>query len=71
MRALPDGKCRIKRHQEHRLAVTMIQTTLSLPEQAIRAFCDRWQITELALFGSILRDDFRPDSGIDNLISYR
>ncbi len=49
----------------------MIQTTLSLPEQAIRAFCDRWQITELALFGSILRDDFRPDSGIDNLISYR
>jgi len=48
----------------------MIQTALPLPEQAIQAFCDRWQITELALFGSILRDDFRPDSGIDNLISY-
>lgn len=48
----------------------MIQTVFPLPEQAIQAFCDRWQIIELALFGSILRDDFRPDSDIDLLVTF-
>jgi uncharacterized protein len=48
----------------------VIQITLSLPEQAIQAFCDRWQIAELALFGSALRDDFRPDSDIDLLVTF-
>lgn len=33
-------------------------------------FCDRWQITEFALFGSVLRDDFRPDSDIDVLVTF-
>ena len=48
----------------------MIQTSLPLPKQEIQAFCDRWQIIELALFGSILRDDFRPDSDIDILVTF-
>jgi len=39
------------------------------PEQ-IAALCQRWQITELALFGSILRHDFRPDSDIDLLVTF-
>ncbi len=43
---------------------------IPLPHQAIPAFCDRWQITELALFGSVLRDDFHPDSDIDMLVSF-
>ncbi len=34
------------------------------------AFCRRWGISELALFGSILREDFRPDSDIDVLVSF-
>lgn len=38
---------------------------------AIEEFCDRWQVEELALFGSILRDDFRPDSDIDILIRFK
>ena len=38
---------------------------------AIEAFCDRWQVGELALFGSVLRDDFGPDSDIDVLIRFR
>ncbi len=50
---------------EHRL-----QSHLALPQQSIREFCDRWQITELALFGSVLRDDFRPDSDIDMLVAF-
>lgn len=36
----------------------------------IAEFCQRWQITEFALFGSVLRDDFRPDSDIDVLLTF-
>ncbi|NJN21698.1 MAG: hypothetical protein HC812_11615 [Leptolyngbya sp. RL_3_1] len=36
----------------------------------IADFCQRWQIVERSLFGSVLRSDFRPDSDIDLLISY-
>ena len=37
------------------------------PER-IAAFCRKWKIAELALFGSALRDDFRPDSDVDVLV---
>ena len=43
---------------------------LALPRHAIEAFCQRWKITELSLFGSVLRDDFRPDSDVDVLVSF-
>ena len=36
----------------------------------ISGFCERWQITEFALFGSVLRDDFRPDSDVDVLVTF-
>lgn len=36
----------------------------------IAEFCDRWNITEFALFGSVLRDDFRPTSDIDVLVTF-
>jgi predicted nucleotidyltransferase len=36
----------------------------------IAEFCQRWKIIEFALFGSVLRDDFRSDSDIDVLISF-
>lgn len=36
----------------------------------LEAYCRRWQVSELALFGSILRDDFGPDSDIDVLVSF-
>jgi uncharacterized protein len=39
------------------------------PEQ-IDTLCQRWKITELALFGSILREDFRPDSDVDVLVTF-
>jgi uncharacterized protein len=42
---------------------------IDLPLEQIRSFCQRWHITELALFGSVLREDFTPDSDIDVLIS--
>ena len=44
---------------------------IAIPTDGIAAFCERWQVTELALFGSVLRDDFRPESDIDVLIAFR
>jgi predicted nucleotidyltransferase len=40
------------------------------PPGAIEDFCRRWKIVELAVFGSVLRDDFRPDSDIDFLVRF-
>ena len=43
---------------------------LGVPMSGIAAFCDRWGVEELALFGSVLRDDFGPDSDIDVLVRF-
>ena len=43
---------------------------IQLPTGAIYTFCTKWQVAELSLFGSVLREDFRPDSDIDILISF-
>ena len=42
-------------------------TAIPLPLDQLRAFCERWGLGQLAVFGSILRDDFRPDSDVDFL----
>ena len=39
--------------------------------KAIEAFCDRWQVEEFALFGSVLRDEFGPESDFDILIRFK
>jgi predicted nucleotidyltransferase len=33
-------------------------------------FCQRWKVSELALFGSVLGDDFRPESDVDVLVAF-
>jgi predicted nucleotidyltransferase len=43
---------------------------LDIPSDKIADFCRRWKIMELDLFGSILRDDFRPDSDVDVLVEF-
>ena len=43
---------------------------IAIPTAGIAAFCERWQVTEMALFGSVLRDDFGPDSDIDVLVAF-
>ncbi len=48
----------------------MPATAITIPTEAIAAFCQKWQVTEFALFGSVLRPDFRPDSDIDILLSF-
>ncbi len=47
-----------------------VKERLQASPSQIADFCQRWNIIELALFGSILRDDFRPDSDIDILASF-
>ena len=48
----------------------MPKTALSIPQDQITAFCQKWQINELALFGSVLRPDFHHDSDIDILVRF-
>lgn len=48
----------------------MTLTAVELPMEKIVDFCHRWQVTEFALFGSVLRDDFRPDSDIDVMVQF-
>lgn len=43
---------------------------LSVSKDRIKDFCNRWNIKEFAVFGSILREDFRPDSDIDVMVSF-
>ncbi len=42
----------------------------SIPEAKLADFCQRWHIRELALFGSVLRDDFGPSSDVDILVTF-
>ena len=45
---------------------------INLPMAEIAQFCQKWNLTELSLFGSVLRDDFKPDSSdVDVMIQYR
>ena len=43
---------------------------IDLDNARIADFCRRWKITELALFGSVLRDDFGPESDVDVLVTF-
>ena len=49
----------------HNLAIP-----IDLEMDAIKAFCERWRIVEFALFGSVLREDFGPESDIDVLVRF-
>ena len=41
-----------------------------LDRERLATYCRRWKISELAVFGSILRDDFRADSYLDVLVTF-
>ncbi len=43
---------------------------VEIPRDRIEAFCRKHHIRRLSLFGSILRDDFRPDSDVDVLVEF-
>ena len=43
---------------------------IDIPYDKIAEFCRKWKVVEFALFGSVLRDDFRPDSDVDVLVTF-
>jgi predicted nucleotidyltransferase len=43
---------------------------ITIPNEKIKEFCQRWKISDLALFGSVLREDFSPSSDIDLLVRF-
>lgn len=43
---------------------------ITLDQKKIVEFCQRWKITEFALFGSVLREDFHPESDVDVLVAF-
>jgi predicted nucleotidyltransferase len=47
-----------------------IMARIIIPKDGITHFCTQHQIKRLALFGSVLRDDFRPDSDIDVVVEF-
>ncbi|OGW50380.1 MAG: DNA polymerase subunit beta [Nitrospirae bacterium RBG_19FT_COMBO_58_9] len=47
-----------------------VEEKLRVSKETIAAFCRKWKITELALLSSVLREDFRPDSDVDVLVTF-
>jgi len=43
---------------------------LAYPQKELADFCQRWKVAEVAVFGAALRDDFRPDSGVELLVTF-
>ena len=48
----------------------MSNLKIKVPRQKIAGFCQRYHIRKLSFFGSVLRDDFGPDSDIDVLVEF-
>jgi predicted nucleotidyltransferase len=47
-----------------------MKIAIPLEKEKIKDFCRRWKISEFSLFGSVLREDFRPDSDVDVLVTF-
>jgi predicted nucleotidyltransferase len=48
----------------------MGESRITIPEERIVAFCRRNQVRSLALFGSVLREDFTANSDVDVLVEF-
>ena len=48
----------------------MTQARIDPPKEEIAKFCKKWGVSEFSFFGSVLTDDFRPDSDIDVLVTF-
>lgn len=47
-----------------------MKTKLEIPEEKLAGFCRRNRIRKLSFFGSVLRDDFGPESDVDVLVEF-
>ncbi len=58
----------IKKKQRIIETMETMQPRVPLDMDQIKAFCEKWKVKEFSLFGSVLRDDFGPESDVDVLI---
>ena len=47
-----------------------LRARLNITDEQLAAFCQKWKIVEFALFGSVLTDEFRPDSDVDVMVTF-
>jgi predicted nucleotidyltransferase len=47
-----------------------MEPRIPIPHEKIAAFCQKWKIREFSLFGSVLTEDFRPDSDVDVMVGF-
>ena len=50
--------------------MTILPARIDIPTEQIAQFCRRNRVRRLALFGSVIRDDFRPESDVDVLVEF-
>ena len=43
---------------------------IEIPHDHISEFCQRWRVRKMSLFGSVIRDDFTPESDVDVLVEF-
>ena len=48
----------------------MPEIKITIPPEKIKSFCQRYQVRRMSLFGSILQDDFKPESDVDVLVQF-
>ena len=48
-----------------------LQLPIDIPRDKLAEICERYEVAELSVFGSILRPDFRPDSDVDFLVAFK
>jgi predicted nucleotidyltransferase len=68
--AEPAGAARTPTWSAPRARAGSAAARLGLDQAAVAAFCRRWGVTELSLFGSVLRSDFDPESDVDVLATF-
>jgi predicted nucleotidyltransferase len=58
-------------HSENRdPEICITNRHIPLPEDRIRVFCMKWKVRNFRFYGSIMRDDFQPDSDIDVMVEF-
>ncbi len=57
--------------KEYNVTESAMDKNLEMSGKEIIDFCTRWQVLELSIFGSALRDDFNSNSDVDVLVSFR
>jgi len=61
----------IRRHDASDGMLAAKGPAISLNREAVDAFCLKWGVSELALFGSVLREDFKAESDVDVLVRFK